>query len=47
MIFRRARKRKTPCTQRVRKFLADEEGREISRKDLDSIYEYRFLASVR
>jgi hypothetical protein len=42
MIFRRARKRKTPRTQRVRKFLADEKRREIIRKDIDSIYEYRF-----
>jgi hypothetical protein len=43
MIFSPARKRKTPCTQRVHKFYGDEGGRKISRIDTDSVYEYRFL----
>jgi hypothetical protein len=44
MIFSPARKRKTPCTQRVHKFYGDECGRKISRIDSDFVYGYRFLS---
>jgi hypothetical protein len=47
MIFSPARKRKTPCTQRVHKFYGDEGGRKISRIDTDFVYEYRFLHNLR
>jgi hypothetical protein len=43
MIFSPARKRKTPCTQRVHKFYGDEGGRKVSRIDTVFVYEYRFL----
>jgi hypothetical protein len=45
MIFSPARKRKTPCTQRVHKFYGGEGGRKISRKDTGFVYEYRLLES--
>jgi hypothetical protein len=43
MTFSPARKRKTPCTQRVHKFYGDVGGRKISRIDTGFVYEYRFL----
>jgi hypothetical protein len=46
MIFSPARKRKTPCTQRVHKFYGGEGGRKISRIDTGFVYEYRFLARL-
>jgi hypothetical protein len=43
MILSPARKRKTPCTQRVHKFYDDVGGRKICRIDTGFVYEYRFL----